>query len=154
MSGTEYKNLLPHDLQRYALQGILQRNNISPSDVEHIVVGNVIQEVSTSNIAREAALSAGFSDHTPCNTVTLACISANMAVATAVNQILTGQNDVVIAGGVDFMSDVPIRVSRGMRKILLELNKVSLTGLSINPSVGGVVYCIVLALKHTKCCLC
>jgi acetyl-CoA acyltransferase len=128
MSGTEYKNLLPHDLQRYALQGILQRNNISPSDVEHIVVGNVIQEVSTSNIAREAALSAGFSDHTPCNTVTLACISANMAVATAVNQILTGQNDVVIAGGVDFMSDVPIRVSRGMRKILLELNKAKTFG--------------------------
>lgn len=39
-------------------------------------------------------------------------------------QLLTGQSDIVIAGGVDFMSDVPIRVSRGMRKKLLEMNKV------------------------------
>lgn len=39
-------------------------------------------------------------------------------------QIAAGQNDVVVAGGVDFMSDVPIRLSRGMRKSLLEANKV------------------------------
>ena len=45
---------------------------------------------------------------------------------TAACQLLSGQNDVVIAGGVDFMSDVPIRVSRGMRKKLLEMNKVLL----------------------------
>lgn len=47
-------------------------------------------------------------------------------VYVGVNQLLVGQCDAVIAGGVDFMSDVPIRVSRGMRKALLELNKVSL----------------------------
>ena len=46
---------------------------------------------------------------------------------TAACQLLSGQNDVVIAGGVDFMSDVPIRVSRGMRKKLLEMNKVLLS---------------------------
>ena len=40
------------------------------------------------------------------------------------NHILSGQCDTVVVGGVDFMSDVPIRVSRGMRKTLLELNKV------------------------------
>ena len=47
-------------------------------------------------------------------------------LVTAACQLLSGQNDVVIAGGVDFMSDVPIRVSRGMRKKLLEMNKVLL----------------------------
>ena len=40
-----------------------------------------------------------------------------------VNQIAAGQSDVVVAGGVDFMSDVPIRVSRGLRKTLLTMNK-------------------------------
>lgn len=44
--------------------------------------GTVIQEVKTSNIGREAALSAGFSDKTPAHTVTMACISSNQAITT------------------------------------------------------------------------
>ncbi len=43
---------------------------------------------------------------------------------TGVSQIASGQSDVVVAGGVDFMSDVPIRLSRGLRKSLLAMNKV------------------------------
>lgn len=45
-------------------------------------------------------------------------------ISSGLCQIAAGQNDVVVAGGVDFMSDVPIRLSRGMRKSLLEANKV------------------------------
>ena len=45
---------------------------------------------------------------------------------TGMAQIASGYNDIVVAGGVDTMSDVPIRVSRGMRKALLSMNKVSL----------------------------
>ena len=45
-------------------------------------------------------------------------------VCVGVSQIASGQSDVVVAGGVDFMSDVPIRVSRGFRKALLDFNKV------------------------------
>jgi acetyl-CoA acyltransferase len=44
-------------------------------------MGTVIQEVKTSNIAREAALGAGFSQQTPANTVTMACISSNVAIS-------------------------------------------------------------------------
>ncbi|XP_065890708.1 trifunctional enzyme subunit beta, mitochondrial-like [Dysidea avara] len=123
MAGTDYKNLMAHDLARMALQGIAQRTGIDKSIVDHVVMGTVIQEVRTSNIAREAMLSAGYSDRIPCHTVTMACISSNVAMTTAACQLLSGQSDVVIAGGVDFMSDVPIRVSRGMRKKLLEMNK-------------------------------
>ncbi len=43
------------------------------------------------------------------------------------NNIATGQNDIVIAGGVDFMSDVPIRYPRSMRKLMLNLNRVKST---------------------------
>ena len=45
-------------------------------------------------------------------------------VCVGASQIASGQSDVVVAGGVDFMSDVPIRVSRGFRKALLDFNKV------------------------------
>ena len=51
----------------------------------------------------------------------------NVCQRAGVSQIASGQSDVVVAGGVDFMSDVPIRVSRGFRKALLDFNKVSLT---------------------------
>ncbi|ESP00521.1 hypothetical protein LOTGIDRAFT_157797 [Lottia gigantea] len=123
MSGTSYKNLMPHDLARTALIGLQRRTGIPKESVDYIIYGTVIQEVKTSNIAREAALGAGFSDKIPAHTVTQACISSNQAITTGVGMIAAGQCDTVIAGGVEFMSDVPIRHSRKMRSIMLSLNK-------------------------------
>ncbi|GCC20255.1 hypothetical protein chiPu_0021328 [Chiloscyllium punctatum] len=119
---------MPHDLARTALQGLLTRTNIPKADVDYIVFGTVIQEVKTSNVAREASLGAGFSDKTPSHTVTMACISSNQAMTTAVGLIASGQCETVIAGGVEFMSDVPIRHSRKMRKTLLSLNRAKTIG--------------------------
>jgi len=90
-------------------------------------MGTVIQEVRTANIAREAALAAGFTDRIPAHTVTQACISSNQAITNGIGQILSGQSEVVIAGGVETMSDVPIRLNRKVRKILLSLNKAKTT---------------------------
>lgn len=56
---------------------LLQKTRLDKELVDYIVYGSVIQEVKTSNIGREAALSAGFSDKTPAHTVTMACISSN-----------------------------------------------------------------------------
>ncbi|BFY99871.1 hypothetical protein BsWGS_02911 [Bradybaena similaris] len=123
LSGTEYKNLMPHDLQRTAMKGLIKRTNIPRDAVDYIVVGTVIMEVKTSNIAREAALGAGFSERTPAHTVTQACISSNQAITTAIGLIAAGQCETVVAGGVEFMSDVPIRHSRKMRKIMLDSQK-------------------------------
>uniref|UniRef100_A0A4W3HE22 Trifunctional enzyme subunit beta, mitochondrial n=1 Tax=Callorhinchus milii TaxID=7868 RepID=A0A4W3HE22_CALMI len=124
----KYANMMPHDLARASLQGLLRRTNIPKSAVDYIVYGTVIQEVKTSNIAREAALGAGFSDKTPSHTVTMACISSNQAMTTAFSLIASGQCDTVVAGGVEFMSDVPIRHSRKMRKTLLSLNRAKTVG--------------------------
>ncbi|XP_046571749.1 trifunctional enzyme subunit beta, mitochondrial-like [Haliotis rubra] len=122
-SGTSYKNLMPHDLARTALQGLLRKTGISKDMVDYIVYGTVIQEVKTSNIAREAALGAGFSNRIPAHTVTQACISSNQAITTGIGMIASGGCDSVVAGGVEFMSDVPIRHSRKMRKLMLSINK-------------------------------
>ncbi|KAM9069212.1 trifunctional enzyme subunit beta, mitochondrial isoform X1 [Sarcophilus harrisii] len=128
LSGTTYKDLMPHDLARAALKGLLHRTNIPKDSVDYIVYGTVIQEVKTSNVAREAALGAGFSDKIPAHTVTMACISSNQAMTTGFGLIASGQYDVVVAGGVELMSDVPIRHSRKMRKLMLELNKAKTLG--------------------------
>ena len=60
----------------------MQKTGINKHLVDYIIYGTVIQEVKTSNIAREAALAAGYSDKTPAHTVTMACISANQAITT------------------------------------------------------------------------
>lgn len=88
----------------------------------------MIQEVRTSNVAREALLGAGFSNSVPAHTVTQACISSNQAIATIHQLISTGQIDIGVAGGVEFMSDVPIRLSRALRQTLLSLNKAKSLG--------------------------
>ncbi|KAK7503995.1 hypothetical protein BaRGS_00004727 [Batillaria attramentaria] len=127
-SGTTYKNLMPHDLARAALQGILKRTGLPKDAVEYVVYGTVIQEVKTSNVAREASLGAGISNRVPAHTVTQACISSNQAITTGIGLIASGQVDTVIAGGVEFMSDVPIRHSRKMRKLMLAMNKAKTVG--------------------------
>lgn len=77
------------------------------------------QEVKTSNVAREAALGAGFSEKTPAHTVTQACISSNQAITTCIGSMAVGGSEICVAGGVEFMSDVPIRHSRKMRSLML-----------------------------------
>lgn len=123
VSGTDYNNMMPHDLQRHAFLSLVRRTGIPKDIIDYIIVGTVIQECKTSNVAREASLGAGLSLHTPAHTVTQACISANQAITTAYGQISTGQIDVAIAGGVEFLSDVPIRFNRSMRKLMLSANK-------------------------------
>uniref|UniRef100_A0A673VX89 Trifunctional enzyme subunit beta, mitochondrial n=1 Tax=Salmo trutta TaxID=8032 RepID=A0A673VX89_SALTR len=128
LSGTTYADLMPHDLARAALQGLLHKTSLPKDAVDYIIYGTVIQEVKTSNVAREASLGAGFSDKIPSHTVTMACISSNVAMTTGVGLITSGQCDTIVAGGVEFMSDVPIRHSRKMRKTMLALNRAKTLG--------------------------
>lgn len=122
-SGTDFKEWMAYDLARVAISGLIAKTGISSEDVDKTILGTVIQEPRTTNIAREAALAAGIPNSKPAFTVTLACISANLAISTAADQIKLGQADMIIAGGTETMSDVPIRVSRRLRKKLLESQK-------------------------------
>jgi len=83
----------------------------------------VAPAVRTSNIARESALGAGVPDSVPAHTVSMACISANQAIATGAMYIATGQAETVVAGGAETMSDVPIRWSRPVRQRMLASRK-------------------------------
>uniref|UniRef100_A0A3P9PNQ4 Trifunctional enzyme subunit beta, mitochondrial n=1 Tax=Poecilia reticulata TaxID=8081 RepID=A0A3P9PNQ4_POERE len=93
LSGTTYADLMPHDLARAALQGLLNRTGIPKDAVDYLIYGTVIQEVKTSNVAREAALGAGFSDKIPAHTVTMACISSNQAM-TSGREIVSKDNGI------------------------------------------------------------
>ncbi|XP_037947630.1 trifunctional enzyme subunit beta, mitochondrial-like isoform X1 [Teleopsis dalmanni] len=128
VSGTSYAKLMPYELARHSMLNLLRKTNIDKELIEYIVYGSVIQEVKTSNVAREASLAAGFSQKTPAHTVTMACISSNAAITTAMGLISANAHDAILAGGVEFMSDVPIRHSRQMRALMLQANKAKTLG--------------------------
>jgi acetyl-CoA acyltransferase len=122
-AGTGYTDLMAYDMGRMALKGLLMRTGVDKDVVDRIVMGCVIQDVETSNVAREAALGAGFPKHVPAFTVTMACISSNQALTSGVDLIRGGLADTIIAGGTETMSDPPIRVKRSVRKRLFEARK-------------------------------
>lgn len=122
-SGTAFSDYMAYDLARFAISGLIAQTGIDPDNIDRTILGTVIQEPRTSNIAREAALAAGIPDSKPAHTLTLACISANLAISQAADQIRLGEAGVIVAGGTETMSDVPIRVSRRLRKKLLESQK-------------------------------
>jgi acetyl-CoA acetyltransferase family protein len=122
-SMSSYKHLSAFDLARMSLEGLITKSGLQPEFVEMVIMGTVIQDVNTSNIAREAALAAGIPDDVPAFTTTMACISSNVAITAAVDKIRSGQNRVIIAGGVETMSDIPIRFRKKFRQKMLEARK-------------------------------
>ncbi|MEX0778364.1 MAG: acetyl-CoA C-acyltransferase [Balneolales bacterium] len=95
------------ELGSVALTELLMKNRVSPDDVDEVIMGNVL----TANIgqapARQAALKAGLPDKTPCTTVNKVCASGMKAVMYAVNQIQVGEADIMLAGGMESMTNVP-----------------------------------------------
>lgn len=122
-SGAAFADVMAYELAAAAIAGLLRRTGIDPAAVDRLVMGTVLQEPRTSNLAREAGLVAGLPDACPAMTVTAACDSANVAIASAVEAVVSGGADVVVAGGAESLSDVPIRVSRAVRKRLLASRK-------------------------------
>jgi len=122
-AGTAYTDLMAYDMGRMALKGLLMRTGVDTDVVDRVVMGTVIQDVETSNVAREAALGAGFPNHVPAFTVTMACISSNQAVTSGADLIRGGLADTIVAGGTETMSDPPIRFQRSVRKRLFEARK-------------------------------
>jgi acetyl-CoA acyltransferase len=119
-SGTGYIDLMAYDMGRMVLRGLLTRTGLPPDRLDRVVLGTVIQDVQTSNVAREAALAAGIPNDVPAFTVTMACISSNQAFTSGVDLIRAGLADRIIAGGTESLSDPPIRVARPVRKRLFE----------------------------------
>ena len=102
--GTGYRSYRAHDLARFAIRGLMDRTGVDPGLIDRVVLGNVIQDPETANVAREAALGAGLPASVPAQTVAMSCLSGHLAITTAAEAILSGQAGVVIAGGTDSAS--------------------------------------------------
>ena len=122
-SNKALSELSAFDLGSYAIQGLLGKVKIDPAQVEHVIMGTVLHEPNTPNIARECVLASELSSSVPAHTVSLACISSNMAATQMANMITLGQVKMGIVGGVDTCSDPPIRVAKSLRKKLIKMSK-------------------------------
>ncbi len=103
--GGTLKPLNADDLATAVIKGVADRSGIDPSDVDEVIMGHCRQTSDFSNTARYSALKAGIPDSVPGNTVMCACASAMLATQNAFNSIVAGQNDVVIAGGAESMTN-------------------------------------------------
>jgi acetyl-CoA acyltransferase len=122
-SGTHYARLSALDLGKLAVAELVQRAGIDPNDVQELVFGNVIPSVKAPNIAREVILGTGLPRKIPGYTVGKACASANQAITSASDMIARGYADVVIAGGAESLSDIPILFSKNFSEALVSASK-------------------------------
>ncbi|CAA4109975.1 3-ketoacyl-CoA thiolase [Staphylococcus aureus] len=101
----------PDDVAAKVLQGVLKRidGKFNKNMIEDVIVGTAFPEgLQGQNIARTIALRTGLSDTVPGQTVNRYCSSGLKTIAIAANQIMAGQGDILVAGGVELMSAVPM----------------------------------------------
>lgn len=90
-----------------AIKGAIEKIGIDPKVIDEVYMGNVLQANVGQAPARKAAIDAGIDDKTPCTTVNKVCSSGLKAVMFAVQSIKCGDADVIVAGGMENMSQVP-----------------------------------------------
>ncbi|WP_113922720.1 acetyl-CoA C-acyltransferase [Cognataquiflexum aquatile] len=111
--GGKLSSLTAVELGSIAIKGALQKAGVDPSEVEEVMMGNVISANLGQAPARQAAIGAGLGYNVPCTTINKVCASGMKAVMLAAQSIMTGQNDLVVAGGTESMSNVPYYIPKG-----------------------------------------
>lgn len=127
-AGTVLKDARAVDLARHAARELLERTNLGGGDVDEVIFGQVVPSALVPNIAREVSLLPQFPKEIPAFSLNRACASANQAVTAAHDQIALGHADVIIAGGAESLSDIPILASRRLADILVEASKAKSLG--------------------------
>jgi acetyl-CoA acyltransferase len=122
-SGTHYAHLSALDLGKFVVAELVQRSGVDPNTIQEVVFGNVIPSVKAPNIAREIVLGTGLPRRVPGYTVSKACASSNQAITSAADMIFRGYADIVIAGGSESLSDIPILFSKNFADALVSSSK-------------------------------
>jgi len=122
-SNTDFKDVTAVELGKAAVRELIARTELDVEQVDHVVYGTVVQSVQEPNIAREVTLGSGLPARVPSFTVGRACASSNQAITSAAEQIALGMADVVIAGGAESLTDIPILASPELRNALVRASR-------------------------------
>lgn len=136
-NNTAYFDIGNLGLSTIVLGGLVEKFQLQGQILGEVAMGAVLKHSSDFNLAREATLSSGLSPHTPGITITRACGTGLDSLITVANKIAVGQIEAGIGGGSDTTSDVPIAVSKKLRRRLLDLNRARTLGERIKAALKG-----------------
>lgn len=111
--GGALSSLSATQLGAAAIKGAVEKAGIKAEDVNEVYMGNVLQANLGQAPARQAAMFAGLSQDVPCTTINKVCSSGMKSIMLAAQSIMCGDNDVVVAGGMENMSTVPHYLGNG-----------------------------------------
>jgi acetyl-CoA acyltransferase len=131
-SGTAFADLSAIELGKVAVRDTLARSGLKGGDVDHLIYGTVVHDPQAPNIAREVGLAVLPKD-VPAYSVSRACASANQAITDAAQMIEVGHAEVVIAGGAESLSRIPITIGDRLSKSLVAASKGKTIGQRLAP---------------------
>src|SRR5437899_50260 len=110
--GGGFKDLAAVDLGGAAIKESVRRAGVSPEQIEYVLMGQVLQAGAGQITARQAAIKAGLPKEVPAITINKVCLSGLNAIALADQLIRAGEVEVVVAGGMESMSEAPYLVPK------------------------------------------
>ena len=114
----ELRALDADDLGRIAVAEAVARSEVEPATIDEVILGNIAQPAHAANLSRVVALRAGLPVSIPAFTVNRNCASSLEAIASAALRIESGRADIVVVGGTESMSNVPLLVGRDLQYLL------------------------------------
>lgn len=122
-AGTALRDARGVDLARHVVRELLYRTELDGRTVNEVIFGQVVPSPLVPNVAREVSLLPQLPPSVPAYSLNRACASGAQAIQNAADQIAVGHADVIIAGGTESLSDIPILHSRRMSALLVEASK-------------------------------
>jgi acetyl-CoA acyltransferase len=113
-AGTALADVSAQELGRVAVSELLARTGVDPNEIDEVILGNVAQPSEATNVARVVALMAGIPEKVPAYTVQRNCASGMESIAQAHQKIAAGHADLILAGGTESMSHIPLLMSEGL----------------------------------------
>lgn len=118
-----FKDIQADQLGALITREVYTRSSIDPDEIDEVIFGNVLQPANSINIARVISVKSGLSENIPAYTVNRNCASGMEAVVSGAKKICEGEADIILAGGVESMSNFPVMFSKEMKEFLMNLNK-------------------------------
>jgi acetyl-CoA acetyltransferase family protein len=113
------RRMTARELGVVAAREAIARSGLLPAEIDTVIIGNVASPADASNIARVIAVQAGVPESAPAHTVNRNCASSLEAIAQAAHLVSTGEARVVLAGGVESMSNVPLLLPEELKDVLM-----------------------------------
>ena len=122
-AGAAFKDVHPVDLGTAIVKETVARTGIDRESIDEVIVGNAGMPADAANIARVIALRAGIPERIPAYSVQHNCASGMQAAASAYMQILAGMNDIVLAAGVESMSNYAFYIKKKLRDVITTVQR-------------------------------